>query len=101
MAQRRTKEIGVRKVLGASVTGIVGLLSKDFVVPVLVAFGVAAPVAYWTMDEWLQNFAYHIAIDPVLLIGAGIGTLAVALLTVSYHGLRAALADPVKALRSE
>ncbi len=100
-AQQRTKEIGVRKVMGATVTMIVALLSKDFAKLVLTAFVVAAPVAYFLMGNWLEGFAYHIMLGPGVFLLAGVGALFIALLTVSYHALRAATADPVKSLRSE
>ncbi len=100
-AQRRTKEIGIRKVLGASVPSIVMLLSKDFLKLVLVAFVIAAPVAYWAMSTWLEDFAYRIELGPWIFIGAGVLALAIALATVSSQALRAAWANPVEALRSE
>ncbi len=101
MAEQRTKEIGVRKVLGATVSGIVGLLSKDFVKLVLVAFAVATPLAYFAMQRWLQDFAYRIDIGWSVFALAGGIALGIALLTVSYQALKAALANPVEALRYE
>ena len=100
-AERRRKEIGVRKVLGASVPALVTRLSTDFLKLVLVAFAVAAPVAYFLMDRWLEGYAYRIEIGMGLLALAGALVLLIALLTVSYHALRTATADPVKSLRSE
>ncbi len=100
-AARRTKEIGVRKVLGASVPDLVVLLAKDFALLVLVGFGVAAPVAWLAMSRWLDGFAYRIGLGPGLFLLAGVLTLVVALLTVSVHALRAATADPVQSLRYE
>ena len=100
-ARERTKEIGGRKVLGASLTDIVVLLSKGFATLVAVAFVVAVPLAYFAMDRWLQNFAYRIEISwPIFLI-AGLSALLVALLTVSYHAVKAALTNPVDSLRYE
>ena len=99
--QRRTKEIGIRKVLGAGVPAILALLSKDFVRLVGMAFVVAAPLAYLLMDRWLDGFAYHVEIGPGVFILAGGAALLVALLTVSTQALRAASTDPVKALRYE
>jgi putative ABC transport system permease protein len=100
-AARRTKEIGVRKVLGASVSSIVTLLSRDFMLLVGVALLVAAPIAYYFMNQWLQDFAYHITLGPGLFLLAGGLALLIALLTVSYQAIKAALADPVKSLRYE
>ena len=100
-AEQRTKEIGVRKVLGASARSIVVLLSRDFTRVVLIALVVATPVAYLIMDRWLDSFAYRIDLSwPVFLI-AGLAALAIALLTVSYQAIRAALVNPVEALRYE
>jgi putative ABC transport system permease protein len=101
VAQRRTKEIGIRKALGATVPGIVGLLSWEFVKVVTLAFVIAAPVAYLVMRQWLQDFAYHIELGPWVFLGAGLLTLAVSLLAVSYQALRAATVSPVRALRTE
>ena len=100
-AEQRTKEVGVRKVLGASVGSIVLLLSKDFTRVVLIAFVVACPLAYLAMNQWLDTFAYRIGISWWIFIGAGLATLVIALATVSYQAIRVALADPVKALRYE
>jgi putative ABC transport system permease protein len=101
MAQQRTKEIGVRKVLGASVLGIAALLSKDFLKLVLVAFMLAAPLAWWAMTRWLQSFADKTPLDWWLFAGAGLLASLIALLTVSFQSIRAALADPIQSLRSE
>ena len=100
-AEQRRKEVGVRKVLGASVPGLVALLSRDFAWLVVAAFAVAAPVAYVLMSRWLDGFAYRIALGPAVFVVAGVAALAVALVTVSYHALRAATTDPVKAIRYE
>lgn len=101
MAEQRTKEIGVRKVLGATVSGIVGLLSKDFVKLVLVAFAVATPLAYFAMQRWLQDFAYRVDIGWWIFALAGGIALVIALLTVSFQAIKAAVANPVEALRYE
>lgn len=100
-AEQRTKEIGIRKVLGASVSNLVLLLSRDFVKLVLAAFVLAAPIAYFVMQRWLNDFAYRIEISWLIFLGAGLAVLGIAWLTVSYQSVKAALADPVKSLRYE
>ena len=100
-AEQRRKEIGVRKVLGGSVGGLVVLLSKDFTRLVLLAFVLAAPLAYYVVDRWLGKFEYHVEIGPWIFVLAGLATLIIALLTVSYQAVRAAMMDPVKSLRYE
>ncbi|MCY7353007.1 MAG: ABC transporter permease [Cytophagaceae bacterium] len=100
-AQQRTKEIGVRKVLGASVTSIVALLSKDFLKLVFIAILIACPVAWWGMNRWLQDFAYKIDIEWWVFALAGGLAVGIALLTVSFQSVKAALMNPVKSLRSE
>jgi putative ABC transport system permease protein len=99
--EQRTKEIGIRKVLGASIASINGLLSKDFLKLVLLSILVASPVAWWFMHKWLQGFAYHIHIAWWMFVGAGLLAVVVAIITVSYHAVRAAIANPVESLRSE
>jgi predicted permease len=100
-AERRIKEIGVRKVLGASVLGIAALLSKDFLKLVLVSCVVAFPVAWWMMNSWLQGFQYRITISWWIFLIAGIVAIFIALSTVSFQAIKAAVANPVKSLRSE
>jgi putative ABC transport system permease protein len=100
-AGQRTKEIGVRKVLGASVAGIVQMLSKDFLKLVLFASVIAFPVAWWAMIKWLQNFAYRTDIGWWVFAAAGIIALLIALVTVSFQAIKAAVANPVKSLRTE
>ena len=100
-AEQRTKEIGVRKVLGASVGSVVALLSKDFLKLVLIAIVIASPLAWWAMNRWLQGFAYKIEIEWWMFAGAGLLAVGVALLTVSFQSVKAALMNPVKSLRSE
>jgi ABC-type antimicrobial peptide transport system permease subunit len=101
MAENRVKEIGVRKVLGASVTGIVSLLSKDFLTLVLIAFLIAAPVAWWAMHQWLRSYPYRVSIQWWVFVVAGILSIGIALVTVSWQAIRAALANPARSLRSE
>ena len=100
-AVRRRKEIGVRKVLGAKTLGLVGLLAKDFAKLVGVAFLLAAPAVYFTAQRWLTGFAYHMDVGLGTLLAAGAGAMLVALLTVSYHALKAARLNPARALRDE
>ncbi|MFD2935891.1 ABC transporter permease [Spirosoma flavum] len=98
---QRTKEIGVRKVLGASVISIVGLLSKDFLKLVVISILVASPLAWYAMNQWLQDFAYKITIDGWVFALSGALAVGIALLTVSFQSIKAALMNPVKSLRSE
>jgi ABC-type antimicrobial peptide transport system permease subunit len=100
-AERRTKEIGIRKVLGASVTGITGLLSKDFLRLVVISALIAFPLAWWAMHDWLQNYAYRVTISWWVFIAAGMIVVLIALLTISFQSIRAAIANPVKSLRTE
>jgi len=100
-AFQRTKEIGIRKVLGATVTGIVAMLSKDFVKLVLIAAAIASPIAWWAMNRWLEGFAYHIDIQWWMFAAAGSAAVVIALLTVSWQAIRAAMANPVESLRDE
>jgi putative ABC transport system permease protein len=101
MAENRVKEIGVRKVLGASVAGITTLLSTDFLKLVFVSFLLAAPTAWWAMHNWLQDYTYHVEIQWWIFLLAGILTVLIAIITVSYQAIKAAIANPVKSLRSE
>lgn len=100
-AQLRIKEVGIRKVLGASVPNITILLSKDFMVLVLVATAIAWPLAWWVMMHWLEGFAYHVTINLWTFIISGVFAVIVALLTVSYQAIKAALVNPVKSLKTE
>jgi ABC-type antimicrobial peptide transport system permease subunit len=101
MAERRQKEIGVRKVLGAGVSQIVFLLSKDFLVLVTLAICIGLPIALWATNHWLEEFTYQAEISPWLYALAAVAAIVIALLTVSFQALKAALANPVKSLRSE
>ena len=101
MAEQRSKEIGVRKVLGASVRDLASLLSKDFLKLVVIAMVIASPIAWWAMNKWLQDFVYRINISWWIFLFAGGSAVLIALLTVSFQAIKAALANPVKSLRSE
>jgi putative ABC transport system permease protein len=100
-AERRRREIGIRKVLGASVEGIVLLLSKEFIKLVAIALLIASPLAWYAMNIWLQDFAYSIEVEWWIFAIAGVMAILIALLTVSFQSVKAALMNPVKSLRSE
>ncbi|QRR00791.1 ABC transporter permease [Dyadobacter sandarakinus] len=100
-ANRRKKEIGVRKVLGATVSNVVSMLTKDFLILALIAVCIAFPVAWWLMDQWLQTFAYHIYINYIVFIGAAILIILITLLTIGYQSFTAALMNPTQALRND
>jgi putative ABC transport system permease protein len=100
-AEQRTKEIGIRKVLGASMLNIMGLLSKRFVILILVASFIAFPVAWWAMNKWLEDFPYRITISWWIFAIAAVAALAIALITVSFQSIKAAIANPVTSLRTE
>jgi putative ABC transport system permease protein len=99
--QQRTKEIGIRKVLGANVAGLIALLSKDFLKLVIIAILIALPIAWYLMNNWLQDFAYRVNISWWIFILSGAAALMIALVTVSFQSIKAALANPVKNLRTE
>jgi putative ABC transport system permease protein len=100
-AEQRTKEIGIRKVLGASVQGLVSLLSRDFLKLVAIAILIATPIAWYFMDHWLQDFVYRVTLSWWVFAIAGVAALLIALLTVSFQAIKAAIANPVKSLRTE
>jgi putative ABC transport system permease protein len=101
IAEQRTKEIGIRKVLGSSVSSIVQLLSKDFIKLVAISFIIAAPLAWWFMNKWLQDFANRVDISWWIFLLAGALALIIALATVSFQAIKAALMNPTKSLRAE
>jgi putative ABC transport system permease protein len=101
VVERKVKEIGIRKVLGASISGIVGLLSKDFFKLVIIAALIATPLAWYFMHNWLQDFAYRINIPVWAFAVAGLSALAIALITVGVRAIKAAMVNPVKSLRTE
>jgi putative ABC transport system permease protein len=100
-AEQRTKEIGIRKVLGASVSGIVFLLSREFGKLILIAFLFALPVAWFAVEWWLKNYTYKVDLGITVYLLAGIGAFVVAWLTIGYQSIKAATANPVESLRSE
>jgi putative ABC transport system permease protein len=101
IAEQRTKEIGVRKVLGASVTNIVSMLSGEFLKLIFIASVIAFPFAWWATHKWLQDFAYRAPLSWWIFVLAGIATIIIALLTISFKAIKAAFANPVKSLRTE
>ncbi len=100
-AAKRTKEIGIRKVLGASVAGITTLLAKDFLKLVILAMLIATPVAWYLMRQWLEDFAYRVEVQWWMFALAGVLAIGIAFLTIGVQSVKAALANPVKSLRSE
>ncbi len=100
-AQKRRKEIGVRKVIGASVVNITTMLSKDFLRLIFISLLIAFPVSWWLMNQWLQSFAYRVSITPYIFVIAGISVILITLFTISFQSIKAALANPVKSLRTE
>ncbi|MBI3482979.1 MAG: FtsX-like permease family protein, partial [Bacteroidetes bacterium] len=101
MANQKTKEIGVRKVMGASVNSIIMLFSKEFVALIIVGFIVAAPMAWYFANQWLNQFAYKISIGPMIFIIGFVATFSIAVLTVGYRSFKAATANPVDSLKYE
>jgi putative ABC transport system permease protein len=100
-AQRRTREIGIRKVLGASVTNIAAMLGKEYILLIVISLVIASPIAWYFMNQWLAGFAYRIPVGGWVFLWAGLAAIVVSLITVSYQAIRAALANPVNSLRAE
>ena len=100
-ARQRVKEIGIRKVLGAGIADITTLLSKDFIVLVIIAILIASPIAWWAMNKWLQAFAYRTDISWWVFVAAGVLAIVIALATISFQAIKAAVANPIKSLRTE
>jgi ABC-type antimicrobial peptide transport system permease subunit len=101
MAVQRIKEVGIRKVLGATAANIVYLFSKEFIVLIVIAFAIAAPIAWYYMHQWLQGYVYRIEISWWLFAAGGLVAIVIALATISFQAVKAAMANPVKSLRSE
>jgi ABC-type antimicrobial peptide transport system permease subunit len=101
MSAQRTKEIGIRKVLGASVAGVALMLAREFIFLIILAMVIASPIAYYLIHQWLGNFAYRVNISWELFARAGIAAALIAMLTISYQAVKAALANPVKSLRAD
>jgi len=101
MAVQRIKEVGIRKVLGASVRSVVYLFSKEFIILIGIAFAIASPISWYFMHKWLQDYVYRINISWWLFIAGGISAIVIALITVSFQAIKAAIANPVKSLRTE
>jgi ABC-type antimicrobial peptide transport system permease subunit len=101
MAVQRIKEVGIRKVLGASAGSIVYLFSKEFIILIAIAFVIATPIAWYFMHQWLQDYAYRIDVSWMIFLVSGIIAIVIALMTISFQAIKAAMANPVKSLRSE
>jgi ABC-type antimicrobial peptide transport system permease subunit len=101
MAAQRIKEVGIRKVLGATSANIVYLFSKEFILLIAIAFTIATPIAWYYMNQWLQDYAYRISISWWLFAAGGLAAIIIALATISFHAIKAAMANPVKSLRTE
>ncbi|MBT1701031.1 ABC transporter permease [Fulvivirgaceae bacterium PWU4] len=101
MTLQRTREIGIRKIMGSSVSGVILLLTKEFIQPVLIAIAIALPLVWWLMNEWLQTFAYHVAVRPLIFFISGMLVMVVAFISVSSQTLKAALAKPVDSLKHD
>jgi len=100
-AQQRTKEIGIRKVLGSSIVGIILILSKEFIKLILIAFFIAVPISFYFIQSWLFDFAYRIDLNIWIFLVSGLISLTIAIITISYHAIKAAIANPIESLRYE
>jgi ABC-type antimicrobial peptide transport system permease subunit len=101
MAMQRIKEVGIRKVLGATAGNIVYLFSKEFIILIAIAFAIATPIAWYFMNQWLDDYAYRINVGWWIFLIAGLAAILIALLTISFQAIKAAIANPVKSLRTE
>jgi putative ABC transport system permease protein len=101
MAVQRIKEVGIRKVLGATAGNIVYLFSKEFIILIAIAFAIATPIAWYYMNQWLQDYSYRINISWWLFAAGGLAAIIIALVTISFQAIKAAVANPVKSLRTE
>lgn len=100
-AEQKTKEVGIRKVLGASLGQLLYLMSREISILIIISFVLASALGYWGVNWWMQDFEYHPEVNPLIFIVAGLGAFLVALLTMSYQSIKVATANPVKALRNE
>ena len=101
MAVQRIKEVGIRKVLGATAGSIVYLFSKEFIILIAIAFAIATPIAWYYMHQWLQNYAYRIDVSWLIFLAGGLAAIIIALATISFQAIKAAMTNPVKSLRTE
>jgi len=100
-AEQKTKEVGIRKVLGASLAQLIYLMSREVSVLILISFAIASSLGVWGVSWWMQGFEYHPSINPMIFVFAGLGAFAIALITMSYQSIKVAIANPVKALRNQ
>jgi putative ABC transport system permease protein len=101
IAERRTREVGIRKIMGSSINQVVGLLSREFLFIVLLASVIGFPLSWWYLDRWLEDFPYHVNLNPMVFILVGAGAIVISLVTVSFQSYRAAVTNPVDSIRIE